>query len=62
MSRKRIRQFDSFGVAKDRIVALIFDSLLKGDLVGYNGTDRPVYEVEFDGRLRRVAITTGSNG
>ncbi len=62
MSRKRVREFEGSGVVEDRIVDLVFDGLVQGEVVGYYGTDRPVHEVQFDGRRRRVAITTGSNG
>lgn len=36
----------------------------KGHIVGYQGkgTGRPIYEVDYNGTKRRVAVTVGSNG
>jgi hypothetical protein len=58
------RHSDDFaraGVPKDRIADLVFQAATKGRQVGMQGT-RPIYEVMFNGMLRRVAVTVGSNG
>ncbi|WP_019810425.1 hypothetical protein [Saccharomonospora halophila] len=62
LSAEKIAAFEGAGISKDRIVDLIFDGLTRGTRVGFSARDRPVYEVEVEGRLCRVAITTGPNG
>lgn len=62
MEAKRVFDFERAGIAKDKIVDVVFDALVKGRIAGFIGVDRPVYEVELDGRMRRIAITTGVNG
>jgi hypothetical protein len=57
-------QFADVGVGKDQIPALLQKELSEGRVVGYqgSGTTRPIYEVEFNGRQIKVAITIGDNG
>ncbi len=62
LSAEKIAAFEGASIPKDRIVDLIFDGLTRGTRVGFSARDRPVYEVEVEGRLCRVAITTGPNG
>ncbi|WP_083683644.1 MULTISPECIES: hypothetical protein [Actinoalloteichus] len=40
----------------------MFAALERGVVVGYSGRDRPVYEVDFDGEIRRVAVTVADDG
>ncbi|WP_157442285.1 hypothetical protein [Actinoalloteichus fjordicus] len=57
LGKSRIGDFEAMGVPAERVVDLIFAALAYGKIVGYVATDRPVYELEFDGRIHRVAIT-----
>ncbi|MFJ8649887.1 polymorphic toxin-type HINT domain-containing protein [Streptomyces sp. NPDC093546] len=56
--------FERAGVAKEDIPDLVMAAATKGKKVGYQGKGegRPVYEVEFKGQKRRVAVTVGNNG
>lgn len=62
MQPKKISNFQRAGIPEDRIVDVVFDALVNGKFVGFMGVDRPVYEVELDGKVSRIAITTGENG
>ncbi|AOS61546.1 hypothetical protein [Actinoalloteichus hymeniacidonis] len=57
LRRSRVRDFERSGISRDEIVNLVFVALEEGIKVGYIGQDRPVYEVAYGGRFRRVAIT-----
>ncbi len=39
-------------------------AVTEGKIVGYQGrgTGRPIYEIEYNGKLQRVAVTVGDNG
>ncbi|MFK4269394.1 putative T7SS-secreted protein [Streptomyces milbemycinicus] len=52
------------GVAREDIPDLVMSAATHGEIVGYQGrgTGRPIYEVEFQGKIQRVAVTVGSNG
>lgn len=62
MEPKKVREFDRTGIPRNRIIDLVFDALVNGSPVGFMGVDRPVYEVETEGRVRRIAITISDNG
>ncbi len=56
--------FANKGVSKDEIAPLLQKALTEGTVVGYQGRDqgRPIYEVSWNGKMIRIAITVGSNG
>ncbi|MFC9749586.1 polymorphic toxin-type HINT domain-containing protein [Streptomyces niveus] len=56
--------FKKAGVTRQEIADLVMAAVTKGKKVGTQGKGdgRPVYEVEFKGNERRVAVTVGSNG
>lgn len=56
--------FAARGVSLDEVPELVMNAVTRGRIVGYQGrgTDRPIYEILFGGRLQRVAVTVGSNG
>ncbi|MEV6133333.1 putative T7SS-secreted protein [Streptomyces violaceusniger] len=56
--------FEQRGVARDDIADLVMSAATHGEVVGHQGkgTGRPIYEVEFQGKMHRVAVTVGSNG
>ncbi|WP_157434072.1 MULTISPECIES: cysteine rich repeat-containing protein [Actinoalloteichus] len=58
----RVGHFRRVGVPRERVIPLVFAALEGGTVVGYSGKDRPVYEVVFDGEVRRVAITVTRDG
>jgi hypothetical protein len=37
-------------------------TLTEGTRVGTQGTGRPIYEVTFNGKVQRLAISVGDNG
>ena len=57
-------EFVKCGISKEQIADFIMDALQNGTIIGYQGRGlgRPIYEVVFNGSVKRVAITTGENG
>ncbi len=57
-------QFVKQGISIDSIPDYLMSALKKGEIVGYQGrgTGRPIYEIEYNGKRSRVAITAGNNG
>ncbi|APU16210.1 hypothetical protein [Actinoalloteichus sp. GBA129-24] len=60
LSPKRIRDFEGVRIPREKIQDLLFVAIRNGTVVGHCGTDRPVYEVEYLGERRRVAVSTTS--
>ncbi|WP_138909787.1 polymorphic toxin-type HINT domain-containing protein [Streptomyces chryseus] len=56
--------FERSGIAREDIPDLVMQAATKGKKVGTQGKGdgRPIYEVEFKGQKRRVAVTVGNNG
>lgn len=56
--------FERSGIAREDIPDLVMQAATKGKKVGSQGKGdgRPIYEVEFKGQKRRVAVTVGNNG
>ena len=54
----------NLGISEVQIPSVVTRAVSEGNIVGYQGreTGRPIYEVTVNGQLRRIAITTGSNG
>lgn len=52
------------GITKAEIPQYIMTAVKYGKIVGYQGRGkgRPIYEFTYDGIIRRIAITIGSNG
>ena len=61
---KHGNQFNDIGIETNDIADFVLTAVSKGRIVGYQGksTTRPVYEVEYNGVIHRVAVTAGSNG
>jgi len=59
--KRHAAQFVEGGVAEESIPDLIMKAVTQGKQVGMQGT-RPIFEVEFNGVTRRVAVNVGSNG
>jgi len=57
-------QFTKQGIAAKEIPQYLMIAVKTGHIVDYQGkgTGRPIYEFIYDGKLRRVAISIGSNG
>lgn len=57
-------QFSKAGVPETKVADFLMDALKNGKIVGCQGSSntRPIYEVNYEGRVLRVAITTSSNG
>jgi len=53
--------FEAVGIEESDIGELVFAAVTRGRRVGIQGT-RAIFEVEFRGVTRRVAVTIGSNG
>lgn len=54
-------QFATQGIAKEKIPDFIMYAVENGTIVGKQRT-RPIYEVMYEGKLYRVAISIGKNG
>ncbi|WP_314174313.1 putative T7SS-secreted protein [Streptomyces winkii] len=53
------------GVSREQIPDLVMRARTEGEVIGHQGTGpraRPIYEVEYGGAKRHVAVTTGNNG
>ena len=55
-------EFATAGVRIEDIPALVKTALTDGTRVGTQGTGRPIYEVVFQGKTQRLAISVGDNG
>lgn len=57
-------QFAKLGILKIELPDFLITALEKGNIVAYQGKGkgRPIYEVIYNGRNYRVAITVGKNG
>ena len=53
--------FANIGVPEDKIGKLVFAAVTTGKVVGAQRT-RPIYEVLFEGKLYRLAVSVGDNG
>ena len=64
--RKHIKDFTEQGIDEDSIVDLLREAILRGKMIGYqktkNKTPREVYELEFNGKTIKIAITISDNG
>ncbi|MFO0843757.1 MAG: hypothetical protein U0797_15410 [Gemmataceae bacterium] len=49
------------GIPEERIPEAVLAAATRGTQVGIQGT-RPIFEVDFDGQTRRIAVTVGANG
>lgn len=56
--------FNDKGIQTENISDFVLTAVAKGDIVGYQGkgTGRPIYEINYDGKKQKVAVTVGSNG
>lgn len=54
-------QFATKGISSDKIPDFIIHAIENGKIVGTQRT-RPVYEVMYEGKLQRVAISISDNG
>ena len=57
-------EFKKQGLTEEEIPQCIMSAVKYGKIIGYQGrgTGRPIYEFEYKGSTRRIAITIGSNG
>ena len=57
-------QFAAQGIPQSQIANFIITAARDGKIIGYQGRGqgRPIYELDFNGKTYRVAITIGSNG
>ncbi|MFI5896483.1 WXG100 family type VII secretion target [Actinoplanes sp. NPDC051513] len=61
---RHAQDFTNVGVPEDKIGRLVFEAVTTGEVVGTEGRRSPriLYEVVFEGRTYRLAVTVGSNG
>ena len=63
---RHAKQFKNIGIDEKLIPDLIREAILHGKMIGYqktnNPTPREVYEVEFNGKKIKIAITISDNG
>ncbi|MEV7978376.1 RICIN domain-containing protein [Streptomyces sp. NPDC086519] len=55
-------EFAAAGVRIEDIPALVSKALTEGTRVGTQGAGRPIFEVVFNGKTQRVAVSVGDNG
>lgn len=57
-------EFAKKGVSEAQIPDLLMKAVKDGNIVGYQGagTGRPIYQVDFNGKALKIAITVGDNG
>ncbi|GHG97882.1 hypothetical protein GCM10018780_23560 [Streptomyces lanatus] len=55
-------EFANAGVRVEDIPALVKTALTEGTRVGTQGAGRPIFEVVFQGKTQRVAVSVGDNG
>ena len=64
--KKHIKDFTEQGIDEDSIVDLLREAILRGKMIGYqktkHRTPREVYELEFNGKTIRIAISISDNG
>lgn len=53
--------FANVGIPEDRLGEVIFVAVTRGTVVGAQRT-RPIYEVAFEGKTYKIAVSVGSNG
>ncbi|WP_105974366.1 RICIN domain-containing protein [Streptomyces geranii] len=55
-------EFASAGIRVEDIPAVVAKALTQGTKVGTQGAGRPIYEVAFNGKVHRIAVSVGDNG
>jgi filamentous hemagglutinin len=53
--------FANRGIAPSQIPDAVMEAVTRGRQVGMQGT-RPIFEVEFNGRIHRIAVQVSENG
>jgi hypothetical protein len=61
---QHLEDFERAGIRQEDIPDAIMKAVSEGKVVGMEGSlrPRPVFEFQFDGKLRRIAVTIGDNG
>ena len=66
IKKEHAPEFQKKGIDIELIPALLRETILHGKIIGYqktkNKTPREVYELEFNGKTIRIAITISDNG
>lgn len=62
LTERRISEFERAGIPRDDIGETAFRAVSEGRPIGITGRDRIVYEVEYNGEVKHIAVTVGSNG
>lgn len=55
-------EFANAGIRVEDIPAVVKTALTQGTRVGTQGAGRPIFEVTFNGKVHRVAVSVGDNG
>jgi hypothetical protein len=61
ITERHAADFANMGVPEEKIAKLVFTAVTTGRVVGAQRT-RPIYEVVFEGRLYKLAVSVGDNG
>jgi hypothetical protein len=61
ITERHAGEFANIGVPEDKIAKLVFSAVTTGTVVGAQRT-RPIYEVVFEGKLYKLAVSVGDNG
>lgn len=60
--KRHENEFASRGISKEQIPSFVTAAVSEGKIMGKQGKNRPIYEVTYNGKIHRVAVTVGSNG
>jgi len=57
-------QFNDVGIPDSSLSNFILNAVAKNNIVGYQGknTDRPIYQIDYNGKSYYVAVTISENG
>lgn len=59
--QRHAAEFAQRGIPQAQIPDVVMAAVTRGRQVGMQGT-RPIFEVEFNGRIHWIAVTVGDNG
>jgi RHS repeat-associated protein len=60
--KKHGADFAKRGISEEQIPDIVITAVTKGKVVGYQGRNRPIYEIVINGIKQRIAATVSNNG
>jgi hypothetical protein len=56
------QEFATRGLSETNLPDAIINAVTQGEIVGYQQTNRPIYKIDFNGRIQLIAVTVADNG